>query len=124
MPIGNKTKELAWIRPDQIQPGIVKRALVEYQRLSGAVISDTPIPKRIVYPSIFLLLYTTANCLLADKKRGKLQLDQETPTPRLYRRSQEGTPTPQSQCSPDEDSSTSSLHLPVTTCKSAATFLF
>lgn len=47
MPIGNETKELAWIRPDQIQPGVVKRALAEYQQLSGAVISDTPTPKRI-----------------------------------------------------------------------------
>lgn len=47
MPIRNETKELAWVRPDQIQPGVVKRALTEYQELSAAVISDTPTPKGI-----------------------------------------------------------------------------
>jgi hypothetical protein len=47
MPIGNDTRELAWVRPDQIQPGVVKRALTEYQQLSAAVISDTPTPKGI-----------------------------------------------------------------------------
>jgi hypothetical protein len=47
MPIRKETKELAWVRPDQIQPGVVKRALAEYQQVSGAVISDTPTPKRM-----------------------------------------------------------------------------